>query len=674
MTIDEIQPDLKLTKKTFEGQNGQRIVDWAKKTYLNIKGARSSIERQWNLNLAFYFGQHYVMPRGNMGLDLYVPSAPYWRTRPVVNLIRKYIRREHAKLTSQKPTAYIIPASSDDKDLFAAQAGEQIWDTLYREHNVKRIISRAVWWNQICGTSYIKVYWDPDKVVPNATPPDPMTGQTALQGDICYSYETPYHVFVPDFRCEDIEDQPYLIHAKLKSYDWVKMRYPKVKAVPNEERANEILEAKWLNLIGMQSVKGMNAILILEVWVKPGELELIPEGGVFTIIGDEIVESYLGWPYQHKEYPFAKINHILSGKFYGESTINDLRPIQKLYNKARGQIIDSKDRMGKPNFFSERGSVRTSKITSEPGQNIEYEPGYNPPVAMTPPNLPSYVVNEIDRYTQEMDDIAGQHEVSKGATPPGVTAATAINFLQEQDDLFLQETTDNLEEAIEKVARLTLSYVNQFWSAPRLVKITGPDGSFDVQAFKASQLNDNTDIRIEGGSALPTSKAAKQAFIMDLMKMGLIDPEKGLEVMEMGGVQKIYEAVNQDKRQAQRENLKMAAVTDDIQAQFFEQEVSQLDPELLASGDQELITNAIPLIVPVNTWDNHPMHIFTHNAYRKSQAFESAPESVKYLFEQHVKTHELSMQQDMMQEAQLQEAGVVPAADENVDPNNQGGV
>src|SRR5258708_19832583 len=100
------------------------------------------------------------------------------------------------------------------------------------------------------------------------------------------------------------------------------------------------------------------------------------------------------------------------------------------------------------------------------------------------------------------------------------------------------------EEGIGKVAFETLSLVSQFWDTQRMVKVVGLDGSFEVMAFKGSDLRGNNDIRVEAGSALPTSKAAKQAFIMDLMKMGFIDPSKGLEVMEIGGINKIYDEID----------------------------------------------------------------------------------------------------------------------------------
>jgi hypothetical protein len=160
---------------------------------------------------------------------------------------------------------------------------------------------------------------------------------------------------------------------------------------------------------------------------------------------------------------------------------------------------------------------------------------------------------------------------------------------------------------------------------------------------------------VESGSALPTSRAAKQAFIMDLMKLGFIDPNKGLEVMEIGGINKIYEQVQVDVRQAQRENLKMAQATPEILAQHQQEQLMKVlqDPQtqmLIQSGEvqfdpvaQQLTAGGMPLeaplLVPVNTWDDHRLHIEKHNNYRKSQTFDTLTEEAKALFEQHVNQH-----------------------------------
>ncbi len=113
---DRFKGKSKASKKEID-----RMVAWTKQTFLEIKTARTSIERRWMLNMCFYDGRQHVMFRntnniiqGTMG-QLVVPPAPYWRARPVINRIRPIIRTELSKLTSQKPSAYIIPNSSEEQ-------------------------------------------------------------------------------------------------------------------------------------------------------------------------------------------------------------------------------------------------------------------------------------------------------------------------------------------------------------------------------------------------------------------------------------------------------------------------------------------------------------------------------------------------------------------------------
>lgn len=630
----------------------KRIVDWAKAQYERAKQARSGTERQWYLNLAFYFGKQNMVPRQNQSLittasgTLYTPPAPYYRVRPVINRIRPTVRTELAKLTGQKPNAFVIPASSEDRDLFAAQAGEQIWDSLYRRHNFKRTIRKALFWTLICGSGYIKSYWDETKL-----------DEEGQLGDICFEAETPFHIFVPDLREEELENQPFVIHAQLKSIDWVRLNFPELKLNFPSKTGGEILEDSWLNLVGGAS-NDQHKVLVLEVWVKPNKVALFPQGAAFTVIGDTLAQGMFGWPYEHGKYPFAKIDHIPAGKFYADSSIVDLIPLQREYNRTRGQIIEAKNRMAKPQLAAEKGSIDPSKITSEPGQVVLYTPGFNPPQPIPLQSLPSYVLQELDRILLDWSDIAGIHEVSQGQVPPGVSAATAISYLQEQDETKLNHTVDSLEIAIEKSAHMALSYVTQFWDGSRTVKVTGLDGTFDVMAFRGSDLRGNTDIKIEAGSALPTSRAAKQALIMDFMKMGFIQPDEGLEVLELGGINKIYDRLQIDKKQAQRENLKMAKVSLELLDMHVEQEMERITTQEATEVTDDgvpLDENGIPippdLIVPVNTYDNHAVHVMVHNDFRKSQSFENQPQYVKELFDQHVNQHLASL--EMMQQGQM---------------------
>lgn len=641
----------------FTPKDVKQVVSWVNQKYQEMRNARIFTERQWYLNLSFYFGMQNVTYRSNPGNVfgsqgmLYVPNAPPWRARPIINKIRPIVRREMAKLNSNKPTAFVMPASNEDRDIFAAQAGEEIWDNVYRQHNLRYIFRRATFWSTVCGNGYIKTYWNPSAF-------DPISQK---MGNFEFMPETPFHVYVPDLREENIENQPYLMHAQMRSLDYVKMYFnpdrKKLLETPTPDDGDEILHDSWLNMTGTPKIEPQ--VLCLEVWIKPGVNSRFPQGGMFIVCGNSIAPGgSFGWPYKHGMYPFAKIDNMPSGKYYTDSVIVDLIGPQRELNRTRGQIIESKNRMSKPQLSAERGSIDPKKITSEPGQVILYEPGYQPPQPIPLQNLPPYVLDLNERISQDMDEISGQHEVSRGQAPSGVTAATAISFLQEKDDSILSAVFDSYEESVEKVAKSTLALANQYWDEERLVKIVGNDGTFDVKAFKGSELGNSTDIRIEAGSSLPSSKAANQAFLLDLMTMGAIDNNDGLELMELGSLNKLYDKVKLDVRQAQRENLRLAAVTEDDLSMYNEQQTQtfQENPDEMFEPQKpsedpmappRTPMNPVP-IIPVNTWDNHATHVKVHNDYRKSQSFESADNHVKALFEEHVNMHLAYMMPPMM--------------------------
>jgi len=595
----------------------EALVRWANEQYKKCKDARGLIERQWYLNLAFYFGRQNVQvvstTATSSGFKLSIPPAPPWRVRLVSNKIRPIIRAELAKVLSSKPIIEVLPATTEDEDIFSAQVGKQVFWDFYRRKKIRSVMRRAQWWNSICGTAFIKNYWDPKR-----------KDTYGNKGDLCIEPIPPFYIFISDHMEEDIEGQPYVIHASTKSPEFVQARYGK-QVVNNVSASENFLEESFLNFVGAANQQ-KNAILCLEVWVKPGMHQMFPNGGMFTVIGDQVVAYTDKWPYDHNEYPFIKLEHIPSGKFYGDSVVTDLIPLQREYNRTRSQIIEAKNLTAKPKLLAPRGSVNAAAITSEPGQVIQYTPGFAPPVPLQLTPLPSYVLDELQRIQIDMDDISGQHEVSRGHTPPGITAASAISYLQEQDDSKLSHTIDSIEAGIEKLGRHILSLVHQFWTTGRIVRVIGLDGSFSAQIYKGVDLKKSNEFIVEAGSAMPYSKAARQALIMDLMKMGFIDPAKGLSVLEIGGTEKLFEELQVDMRQAQRENLR------------------------IQTGQQVL----------ANTWDNHQVHMAIHDNFRKSQSFEALSDEIKMMFQMHVQSHEQALmfeqyKQMMMSQGQPQQ-------------------
>lgn len=568
---------------------------------------RLQFERQWYTNMAFYFGKQNVQwapgVAGNSA-RLWEPPAPSWRVRLISNKIRPITRAELAKITKERPQAFVIPATSDDDDLAAARAAEAIYEHLWRTLNGNRIIRRTMFWTLLCGTSFIKDWYDPEKTDPGGAT-EKVTGMVQMEP------VTPFHLYVPDPQEEEIENQPYVVHALSKDPEWVSARFGKNVQADSGAGAG-LLEQKFLSALGIQNSPKTH-VAVKEIWIKPNRKH--PKGAVIIWAGDTLLHKADEWPYAHGEYPFTKFDHIPTGRFYADSTIPDLIPLQKEYNRTRSQLVEAKNRMAKPQLVAPRGSVDPNKITSEPGLIVFYTPGFAPPEPIPLVNIPSYAVQELDRCQRDMDDISSQHEITRGSTPPGVTAATAISYLQEQDDSKLANTVASVEEGVERIGQHFLSHVQSFWTAQRKIKVVGDDGQFETFMFSRSDIRDNTDLKIEAGSATPRSRAAKQAFITELGKMGWIPPDRALRYLDMAETGRLYEEMQIDARQAQRENLKMKM--------------------------------GVPQAV--NSWDNHETHIIEHDNYRKKQAFENLPDELKLLFETHVMQHRQIIAQSMGQ-------------------------
>lgn len=667
----------------------QEIAAWVNQQYAHCKAARSSAENQWYINLAFTNGKHYVTPVSvpGQGFRLQATKSPPWRVRMTINKCRVAVRTEHAKLIQNRPIPTVIPSTGENEDFAAANVGEQLLKARFGTMDFDAVYRSWAWWGVVCGTSFLKQYWDGSaidyetsnvedvkgmdgKSTITAQDGSPVRVDRVVKGKIQIERVTPFHIFVPDLTCETLEGQPYVMHVMTRSPLYVRNNFGFVPTC-DAKASTTILESAFMTSSNGEAV--LDSVLVKEVWIKPNAHKDFPEGGLVTVINDRVVQYVTKWPWPFPEYPFYKFNGINTGGFYGDSTLVDLIPLNKEYNRTKSQMLEIKNTMGKPHLLYQQGSLNPRMISSEPGQAIPYKMGFEKPEVLPGVEVPATMGIELDRLTSEFDDISGQHEITRGNTPPQVTSGTAIAFLQEQDDSKLKDQTSSIEHAIEVLGRHYLKLVSKYWTEPRVVKIVGRDSAFEAKAWKGADLRGNTDTKTQSGSALPFSKAARTAMISEFMANGWIEPASGMEVLEMGSLQRLVDEALIDKKQAQRENLKLLKM-DDLELEAFLSPPPNLVDGLNVQGqpakiDPETQQEWVPESpIPVNSWDDHAQHITFHNMFRKSQEFELLSNIKKQAMEMHVQAHQMAMQS--VQEGMM---GAVagPQPDPNADPNAQ---
>ena len=652
-TVIKLPEDGLNLDKYRESEEARKLVAWVQSEWTKAKTARSQKQLQWFHNMSMFYGHHWVeQTRGNFpdGYKdkLFTPRKPYYHERKTINRIRSYVRWEMSKMLSSFPTAQAIPASSEDDDQRAAFAAEQAWTSISESKKLRQHMSRATWWTIVTGNGFLKTHWDPyckDKV-------------SGEMGDIKFGHVTPFHLFVPDIREQDIEDQPFVINAYTKTVEWAQYYFAKelgdIKLSPSVSSANQILDEAYLNL---GHSKAPDSVIVYETWIKPGAHKLMPEGGVVVTVDDILISVYKdGFPYGHNMYPFTKFEHIPTATFYADSPIVDLSQLQKEYNGLRSEISEAGRRMAKPQLIAPMGSIVPSKLTNEPGLVIQYKPGMPPPQPLPLSPLPQYYLEQQDRILNDWIDISGEREVSRGDTPPGVTSGTAISYLQEASNQYLTPQFQSIEAGVEKIAIQTIELFVQYVDIPRKIRTIGADGAFDTMLLQGADIASGTDIRIEPGSSFAKSKAAQEARVMDMFAVGIIDQPAAARMLEIGGVQKIMDTLNVAERKAQRENIKMKMLTEDVlemaRQQAMEELMTQIPPEAMADPTimQELQNMPTPLIVPVDDFDVHEVHIETHNKFRMSQEYEILPDELKQQFADHVAMHEQIVQQKQLQQ------------------------
>lgn len=670
-TAEGLLVDDTLLNRFKKKDEAGKLVAWVKAEYEKAKQARKQEELDWYLQLAYYNGnQYHVWSKKGNATVLSEEPNPQNSPRLVINRIEPIIRTEIAKTSSGHPSATVVPASNDDDDLMAASAAEQVWQAMYdKNHFQTEVIQKSEFWRATCGNAYIKTFWDASKKEVSPVPVvDPFTGMKTIEqqvssvGDVQYEVVSPFHLFVPDLAEENLENQPYIFNVYTKSEQYVKTVFKDVLPkdyVPSKVSASEIVDAAMFDQKGSYMTKP-DAVLVIEMWAKPNGCPYLPKGGLITIVDNEIVQfAENGIPYTHKSYPFAHTYSIPTGKFYRRSVIKSLIPLQQELNRTRSQIVQAKNLMSKPQMFYSEGSTDPKKITARAGIYIPIRPGFPFPSPVPIQPLPSYVLQEVDRLQADFEDISGQHQVSRGESG-GVTAATAINYLQERDDAYLTTIFSSIEAAVEKVAKQSIALFIQYVQQPRLIKTVGTDGAFDAAVLSGADIASGNDIRVESGSALPTSKSARQALITEWMKMGFITPQDGLRILDMGMLKQYYNLLKIDENHAQRENLTMKRLSPEEIDQFYQEWEAGA-----AAGDQDKIVPgqvdangqqvplAAPSVIQVHDFDNHAVHIEVHNRFRKSQSFETLTDEVRAEFAKHIAMHEAALQQKMIQEMQM---------------------
>ena len=185
--------------------------------------------------------------------------------------------------------------------------------------------------------------------------------------------------------------------------------------------------------------------------------------------------------------------------------------------------------MGNPKWLVPKtAGVSAQSMTSRPGEKIYYNPAGGAPQQIAAAPMPAYVMDNIMRIQGEMGDVAGVHSVTLGKSAVGVSSGKAMEVLSSQDTSQLQITQQSIERGTQLMAKCVLELMKRYYTEPKMMGMLDMHGRVTFDAIQATNIVDTPEVFIEAGSLFKEESQDRDAKVVELLQLGLIDKDVAL--------------------------------------------------------------------------------------------------------------------------------------------------
>lgn len=643
--------------------------------FQNMKKTRGRLEQQWKINLAFYKGDQYIYFNRTLNRIMLAPTEdgdkPRYRQRLTSNQITPGVQSYLAKLLKTKPQTFATPGADDVTAQQAAKMAEFLLESKWEDLHMSQKMEEAMLWAAVCCQGYWHISWDKNAgeemsfmMDPQGQPIvdeelasvyrdqltaqgiDPQTQMQSIKtGDIRVDVLSPFQVY-PDNTKALFEDSEMVIVEHHLSPADVKAMYGisvEPDSVPGAPDYGIPFQTK-------QQATKTTKVIYCGYWLPTPSM---PEGRycVFMDSPRKILQDG-PWPFPFHQLPIVKFSgQPVPGSLYDRSVTEDAIPLQKQLNRKLSQIMEYSNLTVAPQMMGPVGSLKTRR-TNEPGLFMEYNMlAGQKPEFITPPQLPQYVMEILTMLNEQIKDVFGLTEVNQGNVPPNVEAGIAIDLLQEMATDRFAPTILNNERTLGIAGKLILEFAQAYYTEPRLIRMKGSNGSMAAKKFSAADIKGDIDIRVSVGSGMPRTRAGKQALMMQLVTMGVLQPwqlPKFLDIPDLSGLQ---QKLNNDEDQALREHerllegqplnpvAQMGAMQQiQQQLQSGQQPVNPKTGQPF-QGPQDAQAFIEAAALDVSIYDNDDAHMEVHGSQLKSGECENWPMQARLMLETHFQNH-----------------------------------
>jgi hypothetical protein len=614
---------------TLNLDDEKELLKWLNQNYdILTMHAQSRILR-WRKNIAAYRGMQ-MMAQDIRTREVLTRSnvPPSKNPTPINNVLFDVIEQHVSRVTKFRPNITAVPANNEHRDKMVAKIVDDIIQAIWYREDIDSIAQDLTRMARLMGESYLGIFWD--EYAGKETPASKKAGEERKKGkqiplvddkgkqimamdgepifidkpvktgDVCYKTIMAWDIFLQ--RKATYKELEWAFYREIRDIEDIRGDHPE-KA--GEIKANK--KGQFFDVDLLTERQMMNQTEEIHFWHR--STSKLNSGRHIVATRDTILVNE-EHPYDHKDFPWIRrVDVPAPGQLNGHSTTEVVRPLQSLLNNLVGMIVRNQSMISHPKWMVPRGTVKTESLGNDITV-VQYQGPTPPQVAQANPT-PKEVFDFTQYVEEKIGTLGGVHSVSRGDPPPGIKAGVALQFLDEQENERSNTSISQHNTMIRQIALMTASVTGQYYddTDDRMKDLLGPEKAANADFFKAADLSNIFDIRVETASALPRQKAARVQSVLDLKQEfpNRITDDQALDMIDFGTPDKFYDIATRALRAAEGEN------------EAILQEKNVDAPEI---------------------WESQIIHYRTHVMVLNDRSYKDAPKKVFKNLKDHISGHE----------------------------------
>lgn len=530
-------------------QDEKKTLEWLVENFNRKQKAAFSRLSTYKRNLALYKGIHWKSQdvRDYMRED---DNLSQRKPRMTVNFIYEMVEAKVSQMARLRASIALIPNNDQANDINNAKSCKKLLDARADKIRLEQLHQEADRIKYIFGHVFQYVEWCEDegplhpkylkskqrygeKIPKLDENGKPIKGKFIKEsihiGDVEVENLAPDRVF-PELDKTSWREINEVDITEWVDIDELKAEYPDKK---NDIQEND---RQMYDYETFALVRPYNKVQVREFYHR--KTSWLPTGAKIKYT-DDCILSWEEYPYDEDCLPLVQDTDIdIYGELWGRSFIGNIDGLQKMYNNLQSATARDYNIASAPKWMVPKGACDFHDLNNEL-TIVEYT-GPAAPVLVESKPTSSQTFEIQDRLEKKIAQHSGVYDISRGEVPPGITANSALRFLDEQESQRTFVAESKRKKRVIEVYRLMIKRMAQFYkeSDDRTLRILGEDNSYLIESMKKANFNEVYDIKFQNAPALPDTKTGKISAIIDLNTATQTDPifrkEEIVQMLDLG--------------------------------------------------------------------------------------------------------------------------------------------